>query len=68
MGSSRFPGKPLAKICGVPMIEHVYKRCQMSQALSDVYVATCDNEIMAAVRSFGGKAVMGPLTAWPRPC
>ncbi len=58
MGSSRFPGKPLAKICGVPMIEHVYRRSAMSKLLNAVYVATCDIEIRDYVYSFGGKAVM----------
>jgi len=58
MGSSRFPGKPLAQICGLSMIEHVYTRCKMSQILSEVYVATCDKVIMEAVKSFGGKAIM----------
>lgn len=58
MGSSRFPGKPLAKICGITMIEHVYKRSAMSESLDDIYVATCDTEIKEAVEEFGGKAVM----------
>ena len=58
MSASRFPGKPLAKICGIPMIEHVYRRCTMSTVLSDVYIATCDDEIIKAVEAFGGKAVM----------
>lgn len=58
MGSSRFPGKPLAQICGISMIEHVYKRCLLSKSLSDVYIATCDEEIVKATNDFGGKAVM----------
>jgi 3-deoxy-manno-octulosonate cytidylyltransferase (CMP-KDO synthetase) len=58
MGSSRFPGKPLAKICGRPMIEHAYWRSRKCQALNEVYVATCDEEIVAATESFGGLAVM----------
>tara|TARA_R110002167_G_scaffold360745_1_gene578515 strand:+ start:327 stop:1076 length:750 start_codon:yes stop_codon:yes gene_type:complete len=58
MGSSRFPGKPLAPILGRPMIEHVYHRVAMSQSLDGVYVATCDQEIYDAVEAFGGKAVM----------
>ena len=58
MGSSRFPGKPLAKICGVPMIEHVYRRCAMARDLQGVYIATCDEEIREAVAGFGGKAIM----------
>jgi 3-deoxy-manno-octulosonate cytidylyltransferase (CMP-KDO synthetase) len=58
MGSSRFPGKPLAPILGIPMIEHVYRRTAMCSKLSEVYVATCDRKIMDAVTAFGGKAMM----------
>ena len=58
MASSRFPGKPLAKILGIPMVEHVYRRSLMAKSLDGVYVATCDQEIFDAVRAFGGKAVM----------
>jgi len=58
MASSRFPGKPLAKICGIPMIGHVYFRSKMSKVLSGVYVATCDKEIAAYTRSIGGEPIM----------
>ena len=58
MGSSRFPGKPLAPILGRPMIEHVYKRTALSTRLADVLVATCDDEIRAATEGFGGRVVM----------
>jgi 3-deoxy-manno-octulosonate cytidylyltransferase (CMP-KDO synthetase) len=58
MGSSRFPGKPLAPILGRPMIEHVYWRTSLCQALNDVFVATCDREIFESVEAFGGKAIM----------
>jgi len=58
MGSSRFPGKPMADICGMPMIGHVYKRVKMSTLLNEVYVATCDKEIYDYIESIGGKAVM----------
>lgn len=58
LGSSRFPGKPLAPILGRPMIEHVYHRTALCPALDEVYVATCDREIADRVRSFGGKFVM----------
>ena len=58
MASSRFPGKPLAKICGITMIEHVYKRSLMSKSLDDVYVATCDLEIKKTVEAFSGKVEM----------
>jgi 3-deoxy-manno-octulosonate cytidylyltransferase (CMP-KDO synthetase) len=54
--SSRFPGKPLARIGSKLMIEMVYE--QASKALDNVFVATDDKRITEAVRSFGGKAVM----------
>ncbi len=58
MGSSRFPGKPMADICGMPMIGHVYKRVKMAKQLDEVYVATCDNIIFDYIESIGGKAIM----------
>ncbi len=58
MGSSRFPGKPMKDILGIPMIGHVYKRVSMSKTLNGVYVATCDKEIFDYIESIGGKAVM----------
>lgn len=58
MASSRFPGKPLAKINGTPMVGHVYLRSRKSRILNDVYVATCDQEVMEYIQSIGGKAVM----------
>ena len=58
MGSTRFPGKPLASITGYPMIEHVYRRCRMNQSLEAVYVATCDREIADATEAFGGMVIM----------
>ena len=60
MGSSRFPGKPLCRIHGMTMIEHVYKRCKLSKIHTDVFVATCDEIIKETVQNFGGKAIMTP--------
>lgn len=54
--STRFPGKPLADICGKSMIERVY--IQASKELDDVAVATDDNRIADAVKAFGGNVVM----------
>lgn len=54
--STRFPGKPLADICGKSMIERVYR--QASKELDDVAVATDDNRIAEAVKAFGGNVVM----------
>lgn len=47
-GSSRLPGKPLADICGKPMIWWVYQRVQDIEGLSEVYVATDDLRIQDA--------------------
>ena len=58
MASSRFPGKPLVPILGLPMIEHVRRRVALSKLFSDVVVATCDKEIENVVISSGGKAIM----------
>lgn len=58
MASSRFPGKPLALIHGEPMLRHVLYRCKMSKDLEEVYVATCDQDVVDYVESLGGKAVM----------
>lgn len=58
MASSRFPGKPLAPICGRAMIEHVYWRTRMCRTLDEVYVATCDTVIANAVEKFGGRVIM----------
>jgi len=58
MASSRFPGKPMALIHGMPMIGHCYSRIRLCQDLSDTYVATCDNEIADYIESIGGKSVM----------
>ena len=54
--STRFPGKPLAMIGGVPMIERVVRRASM--ALDRVIVATDDERIARCVADFGGEAVM----------
>ncbi len=58
MGSSRYPGKPLAPIHGVPMVGHVYHRAKMSPTLDEVYIATCDQAIGDYAASIGAKWVM----------
>ena len=45
MGSSRFPGKPLFLIAGMPMLEHVWHRAIMYQKWDELFLATCDSEI-----------------------
>jgi 3-deoxy-manno-octulosonate cytidylyltransferase (CMP-KDO synthetase) len=58
MASSRFPGKPMAKIHGVPMVGHVYFRSKMNKTLKQVYVATCGKEIADYITSIGGESVI----------
>lgn len=58
MGSSRFPGKPMAFIHDKPMIGHVYDRVSKAEILSLTAVATCDQEIYDYVESINGVAVM----------
>jgi 3-deoxy-manno-octulosonate cytidylyltransferase (CMP-KDO synthetase) len=58
MASTRFPGKPLANICGLPMIEHVRRRVELCKRLDYVLLATCDEEIHSAVKDYGGNVCM----------
>jgi 3-deoxy-manno-octulosonate cytidylyltransferase (CMP-KDO synthetase) len=58
MGSSRFPGKPLAPILGRPMLQWVYEGTRKCGSLADVIVATCDDEIAEAARRFGAPVAM----------
>ena len=58
MGSSRYPGKPLALIHNVPMVGHVAFRTAMSKCLSATYVATCDDIIDNYCKGAGLKSVM----------
>ena len=55
--SSRFPGKPLAMLCGKPMVQHVYEKAAASTADLTV-VATDHQAIYDTVAGFGGRAVM----------
>ena len=56
--SSRFPGKPLAQIAGRAMIERVYEQTKKAKRIARVVVATDDERIAQAVKSFGGEAMM----------
>ncbi|MGC4117310.1 MAG: 3-deoxy-manno-octulosonate cytidylyltransferase [Myxococcales bacterium] len=56
--STRFPGKPLARLQGKPMIEHVWSRVSRVRGLAGVLVATDDERIAQAVRGFGGEVAM----------
>lgn len=56
--SSRLPRKALADICGMAMIEHVYRRCAMSSRLDAVYVVTDSTEIRGVIERAGGTVLM----------
>lgn len=58
MGASRFPGKPLVPILGIPLVEHVRRRTMFCETISQVIVATCDVEIKKTVEEYGGRVVM----------
>lgn len=58
MGSSRFPGKPMHKINGIPMIEHVYENVRMNNKNIYSYVATCDKIISDHIISINGNVVL----------
>ena len=58
LASVRFPRKILFEFHGLPMIEHVRRRALLSNAISDVIIATCDEGIAKTVKSFGGKVIM----------
>lgn len=56
--STRLPGKPLLDRTGKPLIQHVYERVRQATLIDRIIVATDDQRIAAAVRQFGGEAVM----------
>ena len=60
--SSRFPGKPLAEICGKPMIYWVYHQAIQVKAFDEVYVATDDERIEAACKQYNMNCIMTAST------
>lgn len=56
--SSRFPGKPLALINGLSMIERVWRIAKKCKHADDVFVATDSDIIFDHVTKFGAKAIM----------
>ena len=57
MASTRFPGKPLVKINGIPMIQRVWQQAMKSN-LGEVYVACSENEVYDLIKSVGGNAIL----------
>ena len=57
-GSSRLEGKPLIKVCGKPIIQWVCEKAQQTKLADIIIVATDDERIYDAVKSFGGNVEM----------
>ena len=64
MGSSRFPGKPLVPICGLPMFLHVSLRAQQCRTLDGVYIATPDEELRKSAERSGAPDSATLTTPW----
>ena len=56
--SKRFPGKPIAKISGLPMIVHVYRRTQEAKEVTDTVIATDDKRIVDVCKKYSLKFIM----------
>ena len=57
MSSKRFPGKPMAKINGIPMIQMVWEKAKASR-IGEVYVACSEQEVFELITNIGGNAVL----------
>lgn len=60
MGSSRFPGKPLALIAGKPMILHTLERARQADCFQQIFCATDHIEIAKVVEDAGFRAILTP--------
>lgn len=58
LAASRFPGKPLADLHGLPMVMHCYFRTCLAELIDRAVIATCDPEIADAAQQFGAPVVM----------
>jgi len=58
MASSRFPGKPLKEILGIPMLAHCYERALLSKACDKLVIATPDDEIMSWAKNYNIPSVL----------
>jgi 3-deoxy-manno-octulosonate cytidylyltransferase (CMP-KDO synthetase) len=58
MASTRLPEKPLLRRTGKYLVQHTWEQAKRVRGATAVLVATDDERVAAAVRSFGGEAVM----------
>ncbi|MFI4955381.1 MAG: 3-deoxy-manno-octulosonate cytidylyltransferase [Gammaproteobacteria bacterium] len=61
MGAVRLPNKPMALICGKPMLEHVINRAQEAK-IADVVIASPDQELVDFAKKLGVNAVLTDAT------
>jgi 3-deoxy-manno-octulosonate cytidylyltransferase (CMP-KDO synthetase) len=61
-GATRFPGKPLAELWGKPMLQHVWERARSARGIDRLVIATDDERIATAARSFGAEVEMTSQT------
>jgi 3-deoxy-manno-octulosonate cytidylyltransferase (CMP-KDO synthetase) len=57
-GSTRFPGKIIARANGKPLVQHVVERARLSRSVREVIVATDDERVAKALKPFGTRCVM----------
>lgn len=57
-GSSRFPGKPLVKLAGKPLIQHVYEAATLVPQVDQIMVVTDHEAILQTVKDFGGEVCL----------
>jgi 3-deoxy-manno-octulosonate cytidylyltransferase (CMP-KDO synthetase) len=57
-GASRFPGKPLIPLWGKPMLRHVWERARAARGIDELVIATDDDRIASAARSWGAAVEM----------
>ena len=57
-GASRFPGKPLAKLAGKPLIQHVYEAAAHVTQVGQIMVLTDHDAIVQTVKGFGGEVCL----------
>ncbi len=57
MASTRFPGKPMVKINGIPMIQRVWQKA-INSKLGEVVVACSEKVVFDLITNLGGKAIL----------
>lgn len=60
LGSTRFPSKVIAPICGKPMVQYIWESAKKARELQRIVVAVDDLKVAEIVERFGGEAIMTP--------